>query len=328
MSDWAAAEVKASGQRGVITFEQLVGLGFKRNSVKWALASGRIVRVFNGVYRFPVATLSVEQRVLAAALVAGDHAAISHSTAGALWRLNGFDSVAGAGLHLSVPHDDRLRFPKGIAVHRSRVPFTPYRLRGFMVTRLARTIVDIAPLVTEERLEMILDNAQHRFRQLPRWLKEEVPLHKPKWHPGLSRLKELLSLREGVATESPHETRVRRAIRERGLPPPVLQFVIYDANGFVMRVDFAWPRHRVALHADGFLWHAQRLAFDRDAAQRSRLASLDWVSISLTSTALKSNDWLDQLELTLKQREPQRELFAHAVHTKEGMPSFSGHASP
>ncbi|MDP1829962.1 MAG: hypothetical protein Q8L48_42260 [Archangium sp.] len=83
------------------------------------------------------------------------------------------------------------------------------------MTRLARTLVDIAPLVSEERLETILDAAQHRFSSLPRWLTEELMLHQAP-RPGLRRLITLLSLRQGIATESPLETTVRRRIREAG----------------------------------------------------------------------------------------------------------------
>ncbi|MDP1829963.1 MAG: hypothetical protein Q8L48_42265 [Archangium sp.] len=77
----------------------------------------------------------------------------------------------------------------------------------------------------------------------------------------------------------------------------------------MIRVDFAWPLHRVALHVDSFLWHAQRQAFDRDADQRSRLAGLGWLSLSVTSASLRDKGWLDQLRRALEQREPQQSLF-------------------
>lgn len=311
MGDWAAAEEKARDQRGVITLEQLERLGFKRTAIKWAVGSGRLVRMFFRAYRFPVIPPNDEQRAFVATLLAGEHGALSHATAAALWRLNGFESLK--KIHVSVPKGNALELPGDFTVHRTRMPFTPYRLRGLRVMRLARTIVDIAPLVSDERLEIILDDAQHRFTSLPRWLREEIAQHEARSQPGLTRLVRILSLREGVATESPQETRVRRAIRERGLPAPELQFVILDANGFVMRVDFAWPRHKVALHFDSFLWHARRHSFDRDAAQRSRLVALNWLSISLTSTALKSSDWLDQLERTLRHRDPQLGFFPDGI---------------
>ena len=321
MGDWAAAEEKAKGQRGVLTLEQLSGLGFSRNAIKWAIESGRLVRMFHHAYRFRVAECNDEQRGMAATLVAGAGAALSHATAATLWKLNGYNSLKTSGLHLSVPMGTRIELPRDVSFHRPRVAFTPYRHRGFMVTRLARTIVDIAPDLSDERLEVVLDAAQHMKDELPRWLREELPLHPAQWHHGISRLKRILDLREGIAPESPQETRVRRALRESGLLPPVLQFEIYDPNGFITRVDFAWPQHRVALHFDSFLWHARRHQFDLDAAQRARLLAIDWLSISLTKTALESSDWLIQLERTLKLREPQQDLFSDQLQRMAVLPA-------
>lgn len=309
MTNWAAAEQKAKGQRGLITFEQLEALEFGGAAVKWAVKSGRLVRMFRRAYRFAVVSPTRWQRALAGTMLAGDTSALSHATAAAIWGLNGFPELGGTLLHLSVPDRCKVQLPKDFVVHRPMQPFEPYVLKGLRVTRLARTLVDIAPLVSEERLETILDAAQHRFSSLPRWLTEELVLHKAQ-RPGLRRLITLLSLRQGIATESPLETTVRRRIREAGLPQPQLQFEIFDLNGvYVMRVDFAWPLHRVALHVDGFVWHAQRQAFDRDADQRSRLASLGWLSLSVTSTSLRDKLWIDQLRRVLEQREPQQSLF-------------------
>lgn len=310
MTNWAAAEQKAKGQKGVITRQQLEELEFEGAAVKWAVKSGRLVRMFRCAYRFAVVAPDRWQRALAGTMVAGETSALSHATAAAIWGLNGFPELGGTQLHLSVPDRGKARLPKDFVVHRPMQSFEPYVLKGLRVTRLARTLVDIAPLVSEERLETILDAAQHRFDALPRWLTEELLLHKARWRPGLGRLITLLAQRQGIATESPLETTVRRRIRDAGLPPPQLQFKLFDLNGvYVMRIDFAWPLHRVALHVDGFQWHAQRQAFDRDAVQRSRLASLGWLSLSVTSASLRDKAWLEQLRRALEQREPQQSLF-------------------
>lgn len=312
MGDWAAAEAKAQGQRGVITLGQLQELGIRRPALKWALSSKRLVRMFFGVYRFPVVSPTWQQRALGATLLLGEGSALSHATAASMWGLNGFDAGSAAALHLSVAGRRCARLPEGLVLHRPTTAFDVYRQQGLPVTYLARTVVDIAPLVSDERLEMILDGAQHRYRAFPRWMDRELSLHHPQSRPGLRRLMELLAFRQGTATESPLETRVRRRIREFGLLPPRPQVAIYDREGFVMRVDFAWLELRVALHVDGFAWHASRLPFDRDAAQRSRLAALGWVSIVVTQRSLEDTAWLHQLAMALHQRAPQTELFGAA----------------
>lgn len=118
------------------------------------------------------------------------------------------------------------------------------------------------------------------------------------------RLKRLLDLRGGVATESPLETRVRHALREANYPAPSLQYDIFDHGQYVIRADFAWPQQRVVLHCDSFTWHSRRRQFELDAAQRSGLAAIDWVSSIVTSRMLESKAWLADFKRTLDRRAP------------------------
>ena len=310
MINWAAAEEQAKKQWGVITLEQLKALGFKWLSIDWAVKSGRLVRLFRGAFRFAVVAPRWEQNAFLATCLSGAGSALSHATAASIWGLNGFAS-SHALIHVSIPGMRKIFLPgQGVTVHRPRVAFEPWARNGFIVTRLARTIIDIAEGVDDEQLEIILDAAQHRFRRLPGWLTQELPKHR-QTRPGLGRLIALLEARNGVATESPLETRFRRRLRLSGLPPPQLQFNICDAQGFIMRADAAWPAHFVAVHVDSFRWHATRAQFDRDAQQRRRLADSGWISIVVTQRDLDDHEWLEQLARTLRRRAPQRELFTN-----------------
>jgi very-short-patch-repair endonuclease len=98
---------------------------------------------------------------------------------------------------------------------------------------------------------------------------------------------------------------VWRALRKANLDPPRLQLEVHHAGHYVMRVDFAWPRQRIALHADSFLWHARRDAFDTDARQRSVLASIGWANVIVTRHSLRERTWLQLLERLLHERRPQ-----------------------
>ncbi len=311
MSNWAAAERLASTHWGVITLDQLVALGIEWPAVDWAVKSGRLVRLFRGAFRFAVVAPRWEQNAYLATAMSGVGSALSHATAASVWGLNGF-ATSRAPIHVSLPERTKMYLPAAnFVVHRPKGDFEPYPMKGFVVTRLARTIIDISESVDDEQLEIILDAAQHRFRSLPKWLTQELPRHQRKSRPGLGRLNALLEARNGVATESPLETQFRRRLRLSGLPPPQLQFNICDAAGFIMRADAAWPAHFVAVHIDSFRWHATRAQFDRDAQQRRRLADAGWISIVVTQPDLDDGEWLEQLARTLGRRAPQRELFTN-----------------
>jgi len=115
--------------------------------------------------------------------------------------------------------------------------------------------------------------------------------------------------------ESPLETDVFRALKAASLPPVQTQFEIFDpaTGAFVARPDFAWPKHLVAVFADSRLFHWNREAFDRDAAQRTQLASLGWTVVIVTKAMLTKDVWLTELRRCLERHAPQRPLFLLAT---------------
>lgn len=102
--------------------------------------------------------------------------------------------------------------------------------------------------------------------------------------PGSARARDVVGLADGLA-ESPQETRVRLLVRRSDLPPPVAQYRVHDQRGFVARVDFAWPEHRVALEYDG-LWHGGRDQFLRDRERHNRLREAGWQVVFVTAVDL------------------------------------------
>lgn len=52
---------------------------------------------------------------------------------------------------------------------------------------------------------------------------------------------------------------MRLLLRRAGLPASVAQFRVFDADGFLARVDFAYPELKIAITYDG-LWHGERLS--------------------------------------------------------------------
>ncbi|HEY0881831.1 MAG TPA: type IV toxin-antitoxin system AbiEi family antitoxin domain-containing protein [Archangium sp.] len=306
---WSAAEAAAVKQRGLITLEQFRIAGLSDSTVRRGLGEGRLLRVVNGVYRFAVTPETWDLRARAALMVRMPEDVLSHASAAVLWGLQGYERKNTPITHLSVFDRRQQRLGENFLIHRPRRPFVPYWLNDYPVTRLARTIVDIAGDLTEERLEMLLDAAHHRRPCLQRWLESELAPLNPKSYPGVGTLSKLLAVRRGVAVESTLETKLRRFVREYGVEEPTYQLEIYDHLGRIMRVDVAWESHLLALHGDSYQWHGDRKTFDDDAAKRRRLVAAGWASVAVTSTDLKNPAWFESIKKLLHDRAPQRSLF-------------------
>ncbi|TFV87841.1 DUF559 domain-containing protein [Blastococcus sp. CT_GayMR16] len=97
--------------------------------------------------------------------------------------------------------------------------------------------------------------------------------------------REVTRLADGLA-ESPQETRLRLLIHRAGLPAPEAQFRVFDDEGFVARVDFAYPELKLAIEYDGH-WHAEAGQFAKDRRRLNRLSAAGWRVIFVTAADLK-----------------------------------------
>jgi hypothetical protein len=82
---------------------------------------------------------------------------------------------------------------------------------------------------------------------------------------------------------SPMESVLRWLIHEAGLPAPVLQHVVRDADDrFLGRVDLAWPDQRVLVEFDGNV-HRERRVFVDDVRRQNDLVLAGWTVLRFTS---------------------------------------------
>jgi hypothetical protein len=107
---------------------------------------------------------------------------------------------------------------------------------------------------------------------------------------GSSKARTVAQLTDGQA-ESPQETRLRLVLVHAGLPSPVAQFRVFDEEGFIARVDFAYPELRIAIEYDG-LWHGEREAFLSDRGRLNRLVAAGWIVLHVTLADLRRPDVL------------------------------------
>ena len=230
-------------------------------SIRSRLEAGRWVRVGPGVYRIAGVPVTWKQRALAACMVSGPGAVVSHRSAAVLWGVSGFRPGA---IDITVPPGRSNR--NALArVHRSHVEAT--RREGIPVTRPARMLVDLAGVVGAELLEEAVDDVL--CRRLSRL--DEL-------HGGRSRaLRAVLDAWNGDALpDGVAEMRLVRRLLAVGLPQPVRQHEVHDKGQFVARVDLAYPDHRLAIELDGFRWHAGRRPFRGDRLRRNRIEAAGW----------------------------------------------------
>jgi very-short-patch-repair endonuclease len=146
----------ATRQHGVVDRGQLESLGISPSAISRWVAAGRLHRIHPGVYAVRHSALSLGGRLRAALLYVGSNAAFSHTTAAWLWRLidaepNRIHKTA-RGRRSSLP-GVRLHHSPGLEI---------VDCRGLPVTGLARTLLDIAGMLSLRELRRALAEAEYR----------------------------------------------------------------------------------------------------------------------------------------------------------------------
>src|SRR3954454_21681496 len=93
-------------QHGVIARRQLLSWGYSERAIDHRLATGRLHRLHQGVYAVGRPTVGPYGRWMAAVLACGTKAALSHSSAAALWRI-GFEERDVVEVSVTCPHQRR-----------------------------------------------------------------------------------------------------------------------------------------------------------------------------------------------------------------------------
>ena len=232
--------VMAGRQHGVVTREQLAACGIDKSALTRRVEGGRLHRLFPGVYAVGHRSLSWRGRWMAAVLAAGDGAALSYTSAAALWQ---FLRPVPGPVHVTVGAAARRRSRPGLQVHRSRTltPSHVTRRHGIAVTTPARTIEDIRPAVEPYLFRRALRQAELAGHRVPH----------------LSATKR---------TRSDLELLFLALCEHHGLPRPLVNHRIHGHL-----VDFFFPDHRLAVETDSWTYHRGSVAMEDDHARDLKL---------------------------------------------------------
>jgi very-short-patch-repair endonuclease len=257
----------ADRQYGVISRRQLAAIGLGRGAIEKHLLRRSLIPLHRGVYAVGHRRLRIEGRWLAAVLAAGPGAVLSHRDAAALHGLR--PPPASAKVSASTP--SHARAISGVWLHARRVLSGEDRTvkEGIPVTAPARTLVDLASMLTAAQLSSTLGEADRRHLLDVPTLEDALQRTRGRHGQGHARLRAALDAHAqfgATLLRSALEERFLDLILDAGLPRPRLNA---PAGGF--EVDALWPDHRVAVELDGWAHHRERQAAAQDRDKTNRL---------------------------------------------------------
>lgn len=215
------------------------------------LRGPRFLRLYRDIYVDVGAAegkrLDVVARSRASTLFLPVGGALAGYSAAAFWQAG--CAPPEADVEFAVP-GGKLRAQAGLLVHRGELAEDEVTVKsGIRLTTRVRTAYDLARRLPLVEAVVCLDALAKVGRFAP-----DTVVAVAGRHPGArgnDRLRHVVAL-SNPAAESPGETRCRLALVCRGLPPPEVQYRIRDGHGrVVLRVDLAYPEHKLAIEYDG-----------------------------------------------------------------------------
>lgn len=270
----------------MIAFAQLLALGFSASQIQKWVASGRLYRVHRGVYSIaPPELLTRKGRYMAAVLACGPGAVLSHRSAADLHELRATDR---RHIDVTVSREHK-RIVQGVDVHRSRTLTVDdvTEIDGIPCTTVARTIHDLAAVVSRRATERAIEQAE--IREILDLRKLQDVLARNARTRGARHLRAIFADRFAAApTESELEEEFLALCRAAGLPLPERQVHIIPGDGeAAVRVDFCWRAQKLVVETDGGRYHRTPRAFESDRRRDQRLTLAGWRVLRITWRQLR-----------------------------------------
>ena len=129
---------------------------------------------------------------------------------------------------------------------------------------MPRTLHDLAPLLPQHELDRAVEEAVIRGMAHPDQLTTR---------PALRRA----VIPEPRLTKSKAERRLLRLIRAARLPLPRTNVMVAG-----WEVDAVWPQNRLVVEVDGYAYHGNRAAFERDRRKDAALTAAGYRVVRIT----------------------------------------------
>jgi hypothetical protein len=159
----------------------------------------------------------------------------------------------------------------GVRLHRSRSldACDTTRHQGIPITKVPRTLLDLAATVRPHRLERALAQAQRLQLYDHRAITDLIA--RSNGHRGTGALTKATSREDPKWTSSELEAWFLTLVRDAGLPEPLVNFSLAAPDHPRLEVDFYWPTHHLVVELDGWETHRTRAAFESDRGRDAAL---------------------------------------------------------
>jgi hypothetical protein len=246
----------ARRQHGVVTRRDLLRIGFSSAAIEHRLATGRLRPVARGVYTVGWPLTDRKQGWMAAVLICGGGALLSHGSAAALW---GIGPVGAGPVDVSIRRHCGVSRPGIKPRVRSRLADRDAtEHRGIPVTTPVRTLIDQASELAPNRLERMVNEADKHDLIDPETLREALGDYAGER--GVKPLRALLDRLTFRLSDTELEILFRPIAVRAGLPTPLTKEMV---GGF--EVDFYWPGLGLVVETDGWRYHRTPSAQTQDA---------------------------------------------------------------
>ncbi|MBV8217912.1 MAG: DUF559 domain-containing protein [Solirubrobacterales bacterium] len=268
--------------------DQIRALGLSSRAAHTRHATGRLHRIHHTVYSLvPKELLKRDGLYTAAVIACGEGAVLSHRSAAALHGLRDWGHTK---IEVTVPRRSR-RSHEGVKVHCSTklTDKDVTAVNNIPCTSIARTLLDLAEVVTHRQLERAFDQAE--IIQAPLDIVAVLDqIARNPTRPGAKRCRRVLETHYigKTPTANDNEEALLAITRPLGIPDPECnQYLVLDDGGPAIKADFMWRDRRVIVEADSDKWHNTRQRFELDRVRDQRLIAAGWTIIRTTWKQMK-----------------------------------------
>lgn len=271
----------AADQHGLLTRKQLRDHGVDRHRVGRWLKTGRLVEVQPRVLALAGTVSSPRREILAKVLETGLDACASHTTAAWLWGISGYGPHP---VHVVVTRQSRHHERLNWTVHQFTEVLPPQHRRtvdGVLVTSPALTMLHLAQLVSQKRLERAIDNAWNLRLLTGRDLVELDAELAIQGRNGIRALREAAEARgeDWVPPQSNIESRFMELTNSVG--HDFKRQVVVASERWSARVDFLHERTATVVEIQSERYHTSLSDREADGERRARLEAAGFTVVEV-----------------------------------------------
>ena len=237
----------ATAAKGIATRPELIEAGVTTDEIRHRLHTSALLPEYPGVYRVGHRAPNFESCYMAAVKACGEGALISGMAAAYLF-----------GLIKGKPPPPEVTAPKK---RKWATRWSPCicrndatKWRGIPVTTVPRTLIDLAPRLSEGQLARLCHEAGVLHKVTPamveRLLKQNTP--------GAGKLRAVLRGDAKVLLSKLEKGFIQR-LKEHDLPLPETN---KDVDG--RRVDCRWPEHKLTVELNSYTFHNSKHSWQQD----------------------------------------------------------------